>query len=216
MPKYKLKIGSPGGSPVNVYLESDSRWDAENLVKMQYPGCNIWQTEEVQEEATFGPATQRSTSMGEVVAGIILVTIGLGIYFAYGVFKDFTSSDPKVASSPAVEVETSVDAEQADPEASIAANGDGRGADEGVVDAVAAVEEPSTSRAVTPEGADRGLSQAPSPLARARLAKFDVRVKRLSGDEEVLVISARDEQHAREVVRNFRGDPLVLEVSANE
>ncbi len=57
---------------------------------------------------------------------------------------------------------------------------------------------------------------APAPEAMAsaapQLQSFDVVVQTPDGGEATLAVSARDEAHALQIVRDFRGNPPVVRV----
>jgi len=205
MPKYKAEIvPSAGGASHRAYVESDDRWSAEALLKLQYPSCEVRWVEEMQQKpepskTEAAPSGDGTSSSREFLGIVLAVAIGAPvIHWANQTFFD---------EAPPAQVAASVEA--AAPQQ--------RDAPGPVVPDTAANPAPAVMPDATSPVADTpAMPAAPAPEATSssspKLQSFDVVVQTPDGGETTLAVSARDEAHALQIIRDFRGNPPVVRV----
>lgn len=209
MPKYKADIfPRAGGSSYVGYVESDDQWSAEALLKLQYPDCDVRWLQEVPADAAASSSSQDATDVasdsGSAHWGfrefLLLVVIAVGI-LGYRWFKDTF-----IAPSQPAEVAADVATDVATP---------GVESIEPPMEPTAERPEPMPAQVAEPVATDSpedAALPAVSPVEPPRLQPFQVVVVTAAGGEEALTISARDEAHALQIVRDFRGNPPVVRV----
>ena len=205
MPKYKADIvPKAGGASHRAYVESDDRWSAEALLKLQYPDCQVLWIEEVEQPSTSSEASTTAsdggTSSSREFLGILLA-VAIGAPVIHWVRQTFYDDAPpaSVAADVAEAVPGQMDTPL--PPATDAA-------DAPLEAAVPEVESPPAEVSVEPAPPP----EAPQPTA-PKLQSFSVIVQTPDGAEATLAISARDEEHALQIVRDFRGNPPVVRVA---
>lgn len=202
MPKYKADIFPHGGGNSHVaYVESDDQWSAESLLKLQYPDCDVRWLQKVSPAAAspdVADTTEGSLSLRDYALAMVLLAIGVPAYqWVKGTFFDNAQTEQVAAdvleappAEPASEYTTTPEPTRAEP--GPVAGGEpvpeiARAQEESVVDA----------------------TQVAEPV---KLATFRVVVEAADGAEGELTVSARDEAHALQIVRDFRGNPTVIRV----
>lgn len=205
MPKYKAEIfPSAGGASHRAYVESDDQWSAEALLKLQYPGCEVRWVEEMQQKPepskTEAAPSDDGTSSSREFLGIV-VAVAIGAPVIHWVNQTFFDEAPPAQVAASVEV--------AAPQQ--------RDAPAPAVPDTAANPAPAVMPDATSPVADTpAMPAAPAPEATSssapKLQSFDVVVQTPDGGEATLAVSARDEAHALQIVRDFRGNPPVVRV----
>lgn len=205
MPKYKAEIfPSAGGVSHWAYVESDDQWSAEALLKLQYPGCEVRWVEEVREKPepskAKATASDDGTSSSREFLGIV-VAVAIGAPVIHWANRTFFDKAPPA--QVAAEVEAAAPQQRDAPGA--------------VVPDTAANPAPAVMPDATSPVADTpAMPAAPAPEATSssspKLQSFDVVVQTPDGGEATLAVSARDEAHALQIVRDFRGNPPVIRV----
>mgnify|MGYP001764825484 CR=1 FL=1 len=205
MPKYKAEIfPSVGGASHRAYVESDDQWSAEALLKLQYPGCEVRWVEEVHQKPgasrTEAAPSDDGTSSAREFLGIVLA-VAIGAPVIHWVNQTFFDEAPPAQVAASVEVAAP---QQRDAPGPAVPNTAANPAPAVMPDATSpAADTPAVPAAPAPETA---ASAAP------KLQSFDVVVQTPDGGEATLAVSARDEAHALQIVRDFRGNPPVVRV----
>ena len=203
MSKYKADIFPHGGGSSHVaYVESDDQWAAEALLKLQYPNCYIRWLQEVapasgSPDATDAPAGP--TSLREYALAILLLAIGIPAYqWVKGTF--FDDARPEQVAADVIEAPPASTA----PTPSVAP-------EPKQIDPVTGTPE-GDMREVTTAHGQSVVEAQPAAAEPIKLATFRVVVEAADGAQAELMVSARDEAHALQIVRDFRGNPAVIRV----
>ena len=205
MPKYKAEIfPSAGGASHRAYVESDDQWSAEALLKLQYPGCDVRWVEEVREKPepskAKATASDDGTSSSREFLGIV-VAVAIGAPVIHWVNQTFFDEAPPAQVAAEVDAAASQQRDVPVP---------------AVPDTAASAVPAVMPGAPLPAADTPAVPAAPAPEAMAsaapQLQSFDVVVQTPDGGEATLAVSARDEAHALQIVRDFRGNPPVVRV----
>lgn len=205
MPKYKAEIfPSAGGASHPVYVESDDQWSAEALLKLQYPGCDVRWVEEVREKPepskAKATASDDGTSSAREFLGIV-VAVAIGAPVIHWVNQTFFDEAPPAQVAAEVEAAAAQQRDMPVP---------------AVPDTAASPAPTVMPDAALPAADTPAVPAAPAPETTAsaapQLQSFDVVVQTPDGGEATLAVSARDEAHALQIVRDFRGNPPVVRV----
>lgn len=202
MPKYKADIFPHGGGNSHVaYVETDDQWSAEALLKEQYPSCDVRWLQKVSVQAAspeVADTAEGSLSLRDYALGMLLLAIGVPAYqWVKGTF--FDNAPPEPVAADVVEAAPAEFApEPATPQ-------EPARADSGL----------ATAEALYPEierVQEETVVEAPPVVEPIKLATFRIMVEAANGTEAELLVSARDEAHALQIVRDFRGNPTVIRV----
>ncbi|MBN8263341.1 MAG: hypothetical protein J0M21_01660 [Xanthomonadales bacterium] len=205
MPKYKAEIfPSAGGASHRAYVESDDQWSAEALLKLQYPGCEVRWVEEVREKPepskAKATASDDGTSSSREFLGIVLA-VAIGAPVIHWVNQTFFDEAPPAQVAAEVDAAASQQRDVPVP---------------AVPDTAASAVPAVMPDAALPAADTPAVPAAPAPEVTAsaapQLQSFDVVVQTPDGGEATLAVSARDEAHALQIVRDFRGNPPVVRV----
>ena len=202
MPKYKADIFPHGGSISHVaYVESDDQWSAEALLKLQYPNCDVRWLQRVSPAAAspdVADTTEGSLSLRDYALAMVLLAVGVPAYqWVKGTFFDNAPPEPVAA-----DVVGAAPAELA-PEAATPQ------------EQTRAESGPATAEAPSPEFErvqEETVVDAPPVVEPIKLATFRIMVEAANGTEAEMLVSARDEAHALQIVRDFRGNPTVIRI----
>lgn len=153
MPRYSAKIRMSGGNLVPVVIETDSRWNAEELLKAQYPGHDISFLEEIAPDsngAETGSATRQQdiASRGaESRSGCLGIALGIVCIAAYLAYRAMFPGDAQTGiTAPVGQAESIAPRAPEAPEASLARPGE---SDADATATVSGDEVPAESTAVS-------------------------------------------------------------------
>lgn len=205
MPKYKAEIvPRAGGATHRAYVESDDQWSAEALLKLQYPSCEVRWVEEVREKPepskAKATASDDGTSSSREFLGIVLA-VAIGAPVIHWVNQTFFDEAPPAQVAAEVDAAASQQRDVPVP---------------AVPDTAASAVPAVMPDAALPAADTPAVPAAPAPEVTAsaapQLQSFVVVVQTPDGGEATLAVSARDEAHALQIVRDFRGNPPVVRV----
>lgn len=95
MPKYSADIFTSESGRMPVVVETDSIWNAEKLIKTQYPGYDICSLSEIKADEIHASGTEthtqsRATSLKEAGLAFVLV---IAIYFGYAFYQNYSADN---------------------------------------------------------------------------------------------------------------------------
>lgn len=215
--KFEARIRQPHTADITAYVEANNEHDAKTLFEQQYGRNNVSFVKEIAYSNTDGHSSYDGLSDGfsddrKMLAPIVALCVaGWLAYQGYITFIQPLFSNENKA-SPASTTQTE-----------IAAPTYGAGESDRDADALPTEAqdrnpaEPSTTdpspEMITDQNSQIDVATLPAtPATRPQLINFEVKVK-MGESYEVIAISAKDENDARRIVRDFRGNPEIIELN---
>lgn len=217
--KFSAKINESGsGTFTDVYVEANSRFDAERLLKAQYPNYNIHFLQEV-ESPQIDEAV--STGAGSSKSGCASIAVLLVAALAYGAWQSSTSDMPVPDKVPETAGINNTDATLNDDDQTLPPVPTEDSPSEQILPTEQF--EPTTPPIETTseqieQNVPIDIKQEPREIIPSgteditRLRNYEITIETPTGDQR-LKVSAKSIDDARRIMRDFRGNPVIVSVS---
>jgi hypothetical protein len=210
--KFEARIRQPHTEAITAYVEAYDEHDAKILLEQQYGRDNVSFVKKISQSS----AEEHSSHDGQgddpitLAAGLVLCIAGWLAYQGYTAFiKPLFSREDKVPVAATIQAENSTPTYDVSASASNVSASPGESQDSNPVDTQIAGPSPEI---ITDQNNQTVTSTVSvTPPAKPQLIKFHVTVRN-GESHETISISAKDEDDARRIVRDFRGNPEILEL----
>ena len=215
--KFEARIRQPHTADITAYVEANNEHDAKTLFEQQYGRDNVNFVKEIAYSNTDGHSSYDGLSDGfsddrKMLAPLVALCVaGWLAYQGYTTFiQPLFSGENKAPPASITQAEVSAptyDAGELDSRADVLPT---------EVQDSNPVESPTTAQppeVATDQNNQIDAAALPTaPAVRPQLIKFEVMVRR-GKSYETITISAKDKNDARRIVRDFRGNPEILELN---